>query len=213
VDIKVNISQMVSKLEGLTPLNKNLALFIPPVLILALAIYFLFIPLLHDKKALVEEIGKEAVEIGALQKSAAALPALRIENKRLGDKLKELQQQLPEEKEISGLLKQVSELGIKSGLNVASWKPGARSVHPSNEVYIIPVDVQMRGSYHQFGHFFSNITALDRIVNISNITMNIGDPKMFPRGVAGLNVSFAAITYSLIPEKEKEALKKQAVKK
>lgn len=213
MDIKADFGQMRSKLEDLTPLRKNLLLFIPPLLILALAVYFLIVPSLREKKALEEEIGKQAGEIGALQKNAAALPVLRAENKRLNDKLNDLLLQLPEEKEVSGLLRQVSELGIRSGLQVVSWKPGARSVHPSNEVYVIPVDVEMRGSYHQFGHFFSNITALSRIVNISNITMRTGDPKMFSRGVAGLNVSFVATTYSLIPEKEKEALQKKAGKK
>jgi type IV pilus assembly protein PilO len=213
MDIKTTLAQMGSKLEALPPLKQNLLLVIPPILIIAVIVYFVVLPGLDEKKALEEDIGKQMVEIGVLQKNSSALPALRAENKRLRDKLVELQKQLPEEREVSGLLKQVSELGVKSGLQVVSWRPGVRSVHASNEVYEIPVNVEMRGSYHQFGQFFSNITALSRIVNISNITMRPGDPKIFPHGMTGLNVSFAAITYSLIPEKEKKELQPKDQKK
>ncbi len=213
MDIKATLAQMGTKLEALPPLQKNLLLVVTPILIIALFGYFLVMPALDEKKTLEEEISKQMGDIAMLQKQAASLPALRAGNKRLVDKLAELQMQLPEENEVSGLLKRVSELGTKSGLQVASWKPGARSVHSSNEVYIIPVDVEMRGSYHQFGQFFSNVTALNRIVNISNITMRPGDQKQFPRGTTGLNVSFNAITYSLIPEKEKKELQSKAKKK
>lgn len=213
MDIKAALAQTGPKLEALPPFRKNLLLVIPPLLIMVLAAYFLFIPGLDEKKTLEEEIGKQQGEIGKLQKNSAALPQLQAENKQLSDRLVELQLQLPEEKEVSGLLKQVSELGIKSGLQVVSWKPGARTVHPSNEIYVIPVEVEMRGSYHQFGQFFSNVTGLNRIVNITNITMRPGDPKLFPRGMTGLNVSFTATTYSLIPEKEKKQLQKKGQKK
>src|SRR5208283_5116051 len=101
-------------------------------------------------------------------------------------------------REVSGLLKQVSDLGVKSGLQVVTWRPGIKSIHPGNDVYEIPVNVEMRGSYHYFGQFFSNITGINRIVNISNITLSTGDAKMFPRGMTGLNVGFTATTYSLI---------------
>jgi type IV pilus assembly protein PilO len=213
MDIKATLAQIGSKLEALPPLQKNLLLVIPPILIIALIVYFLVMPAMEEATTLEGEIGKQMGEIGVLQKNSASLTVLRAENKQLIDKLMDLQRQLPEEKEVSGLLKQVSELGVKSGLQVISWRPGAKSIHSSNEVYVIPVDVEMRGSYHQFGQFFSNITALSRIVNISNITMRLGEQKTFPRGMTGLNVNLAAITYSLIPEKEKKELQKKAQKK
>lgn len=213
MDIKATLSRISSKIEALPPVKKNLLLIVPPVLIIALTVYFLAMPAFEQRGTLTEDVGKETAQIGSLKKNSSKLPELQAENKRLSDKLLVLQMQLPEEWEVSGLLKQVSDLGVKSGLQVVSWRPGIKSVNPSNEIYEIPVNVEMRGSYHEFGHFFANITAIDRIVNISNITMKIGDLKMFPRGMTGLNVSFTATTYSLIPEKEREALKKKAQKK
>jgi len=213
MDIKATLDWINSKLEALPPLKKNMLLVVPPVLIIALTVYFLVMPACEERKTLTEEVGRQMAQIGDLHKNSSRLPELQAENKRLSDKLIVLQMQLPEEWEVSGLLKQVSNLGVKSGLQVVTWRPGIKSVHPSNEVYEIPVSVEMRGTYHMFGQFFGNITAINRIVNISNITMRAGDPKMFPRGMTGLNVSFTATTYSLIPEKEREELKKKVPKK
>ncbi|MBI3592922.1 MAG: type 4a pilus biogenesis protein PilO, partial [Nitrospirae bacterium] len=211
--LKLNLNlNLGSKIENLPPLKKNLLLAAPPVIIVILFVYMVIMPFLEEKKVLIEEINKQNAEIETLKKSSFRLPMLKAENKRLADKLVELQLQLPEEKEVSGLLKQVSELAVKSGLQVILWRPKGKNIHPSNEVYEIPVDVEMRGVYHMFGQFFSNVTALSRIVNISNISMRVGDQK-FQKGAAGLNVSFNAMTYSLIPEKEKKELQKKEEKK
>lgn len=213
MDIKLKVDQMLLKLEALPPSRKNMFVIIPPLLIIAIAVYFFALPSFREKGTLEEEVGRQAGQIGALQNKSSRLPTLKAENQRLENRLMELHMQLPEEKEVSGLLRQVSELGIKSGLQVISWKPRARTVHPGNEIYDIPVDVEMRGPYHMFGQFFANITGLNRIVNITNITMKVGDQKTFPRGKAGLDVSFVAVTYSVIPEQEKKELQKKGQKK
>ena len=213
MDIKGTLGSISSKIEALPPVKKNMLLVIPPILIVALMFYFLIMPALEERGTLNEEVLKQTEQIGVLQKNSSKLAELQAENKLLSDKLTVLQMQLPEEREVSGLLKQVSDLGVKSGLQVVSWRPGVKSVHPSNDVYEIPVNVEMRGAYHEFGQFFANITAVKRIVNISNITMRTGDSKRFPRGMTGLNVSFTLTTYSLIPEKEREELRKKGQKK
>ncbi|HKN18808.1 MAG TPA: type 4a pilus biogenesis protein PilO [Dissulfurispiraceae bacterium] len=213
MDIKGTLGSISSKIEALPPVKKNMLLVIPPILIFALMFYFLIMPALEERGTLNEELLKQTEQIGVLQKNSSKLAELQAENKLLSDKLTVLQMQLPEEREVSGLLKQVSDLGVKSGLQVVSWRPGIKSIHPSNDVYEIPVNVEMRGAYHEFGQFFANITAVKRIVNISNITMRTGDSKRFPRGMTGLNVSFTLTTYSLIPEKEREELRKKGQKK
>jgi type IV pilus assembly protein PilO len=209
MDIKAKMDRINLRLQELTTVQKNMLFIIPPLLIVAVCTYFLILPGFQEKGRLTEETVKQTSDITTLEKSSSALPALQAENRRLTARLMELQLQLPDEKEVSGLLKRVSELGVQSGLQVASWKPKPKNVYQGNEVYEIPVDVEMRGTYHKFGKFFSNITAVGRIVNISNIAMKPGDQKLFPRGVTGLNVTFTAVTYSLIPESEKKTLKDQ----
>ncbi|HAK87777.1 MAG: hypothetical protein A2077_06725 [Nitrospirae bacterium GWC2_46_6] len=199
--------------QNLPPAKKKLLLVLPPLVIIFVFVYFLIMPAIEEKGKLSAEVEKQNKEIQAAQQSAGRLPALMAENEKLTAKLMEVQVQLPEEKEVSGLLKQVSELGIKSGLQILLWKPKEKVVHPSREIYEINVDVQMRGNYHRFGQFFSNVTKLNRIVNISNINIRMVEQKQQRGAGSVLNVGFNAVTYSLIPEKERKELEKAAKEK
>lgn len=171
-----------------------------PALVIAVAVTFMVI-LPRDKeiKALDSKIQVQENEIAKSQAKAEKLTELISENQRLRKRLNELKEQLPEEKEVSDLLKQVSDLGIASGLRILLWKPEQRKTHPSGIVYEIPVRVELSGSYHNLGHFFSSLTRLNRIVNISDIKLS--DPKPL-KDSAVLKVSFSATTFSAIPEEE-----------
>jgi len=106
-------------------------------------------------------------------------------------------------------LRQISDLGIKSGLKIILWKPEQKKDHPSGIIYEIPVNVELSGSYHNLGIFFSSLTKLNRIVNISDIKLS--DPKP-QRNEAILKITFKATTFSSIPEKEIEAKASEAAK-
>jgi type IV pilus assembly protein PilO len=202
--------QLGFDIETMTPAKKKLLLVLPPLIVIALFLVLLIMPLLEERRVLSAEVEKQNNEIQIAQRSAAKLPALMAENERLQSKLLELQIRLPEEREVSRLLRQVSEQGRKAGLQVILWRPGEKKVHVSGEVYEIPVDVEMKGGYHKFGRFFSKLTRFDRVVNISNINMRMAQQEENQRGVTDLTVSFAAITYSLIPEEERKEMEKAA---
>ncbi|GAB4423793.1 MAG: hypothetical protein OHK0032_18670 [Thermodesulfovibrionales bacterium] len=184
-------------------------MLLPAVIISALVIIFLILPRHKEIKRLNAEITKQENEIARNQAKAAKLPTLKLENEKLKKRLDELKLQLPEEKEVSGLLKQVSDLGIKSGLRIVSWKPEHKKDHPSGIIYEIPVSVEMSGSYHSLGIFFSSLTKLNRIVNISDI--KIGDPKP-QRNEAVVKITFKATTFSAVPEGEMAAKAAEASK-
>jgi type IV pilus assembly protein PilO len=130
---------------------------------------------------------------------------LIAENEEKKKVLARLEAQLPAEKEVSELLRQVSDLGIKAGLDTVLWRPGSRTVHSSKEVYEIPVNVEMRGNYHSLGYFFSKISELSRIVNINNISLkSLG--KGPAKGSSKLIATFSARTYSSISDEEKKAI-------
>ena len=196
--------------ETLPPARKKLLLVLPPLIIIALFAVLLIMPAFEERGKLATEVEKQNNEIQTAKKGAEKLSTLMAENERLRSKLFELQMQLPEEKEVSGLLRQVSELGIKSGLQIVLWKPKDKVVHPSKEVYEIPVEVEMLGNYHRFGQFFSSITKLSRTVNVYNINMRIAEQRQ--KGTI-LNVGFTAMTYSMIPEKERQEMAAKEKKK
>lgn len=185
---------------GTMPAAAKAVLSILPALIISVVVIMFFIvPKNKETKRLNAEITKQENQIAVDQAKAARLAVLKVENEKLKKRLDELKLQLPEEKEISGLLKQVSDLGIRSGLKIVSWKPEAKKDHPSGIIFEIPLAVEISGSYHSLGVFFSNLTKLDRIVNIADI--KIGDPKP-QRTEATVKITFKATTFSSVSDKE-----------
>jgi len=196
-------------IKNLSPAARIILTIMPSVIISVIVIIFLLLPKDKEIRRLNAEIIKQENEIAKDQAKAAKLDILRIENQRLRNRLEELKLQLPEEKEVSGLLRQISDLGIKSGLKIILWKPEQKKDHPSGIIYEIPVNVELSGSYHNLGIFFSSLTKLNRIVNISDIKLS--DPKP-QRNEAILKITFKATTFSSIPEKEIEAKASEAAK-
>ncbi len=173
---------------------------IAPSLIIAIVVIILLIlPKNKEIKALENKISAQVNEIAKNDSKAAKLSELTAENERLKKRLVELKEQLPEEKEVSSLLKQVSGLCINSGLEIALWKPEEKKTHPSGIVYEIPVKVELTGSYHNLGYFFSSLTKLNRIINLSDI--KLGEPKTEKEKII-VRVAFTATTFSAIPGEE-----------
>lgn len=196
-------------IKTLPPAARIILTILPSVIIAIVAIIFFILPKDKEIKRLNAEITKQENEIAKDQAKAAKLDILKKENERLRARLEELKLQLPEEREVSGLLRQVSDLGIKSGLKIILWKPEQKKDHPSGIIYEIPVNVELSGSYHNLGVFFSSLTKLNRIVNIGDIKLT--DPKP-QRNEAILKITFKAITFSSIPEKEIQAKAGEAAK-
>lgn len=183
----------------LPPYVKVIISFIPAFIIVVVAILLFILPTNKEIKAIEEDIDVQEKEIMKSQSKAEKLPELIAINENLKIKLNELKKQLPEEKEISSLLKKVSDFAIKSGLKIKLWRPVKKKTHSSGIVYEIPVKVELLGSYHNLGYFFSSLTKLNRIVNISDIKLT--NPQM-ERGYAVLRITFTATTFSAIPEDE-----------
>ncbi|KXJ55440.1 type 4a pilus biogenesis protein PilO [Neptuniibacter pectenicola] len=120
------------------------------------------------KKEIAKESGLKAVyEEKAFQ--VANLAALRKQMEDVEDKFTELKKQLPTEKEVPGLLDDITNLGTDSGLDIGSIKLAAES---KKEFYIeLPININVSGSYHQLGQFVSGIAGLPRIVTLHDYTI------------------------------------------
>ncbi len=77
---------------------------------------------------------------------------------------------LPDSHETPGLLDDITFVGTTSGLNFVklNWQPEI-----TREIYVeLPIDLEVIGSYHDFGHFVSKIAGLPRIVTLHNFSIN-----------------------------------------
>lgn len=162
----------LNTLKNLSNKQKLIGLFMAVILVSGAFIWFVFIP----KGEAIEKIEKEIAalndEINVQRVKVRRLDVLKKEYLALQRQLKEQKEQLPSQAEIEVLLKQVSELGGRSGLDFKLWRPGAKKENASGLYIEIPVSVEVAGGYHSVGAFFDKISKLRRIVNVSNIKMS-----------------------------------------
>lgn len=97
---------------------------------------------------------------------------------------------LPRKKEIPDLLRNISDLGKGAGLDFLSFKPGSEI--PKEFYAEIPVDISIRGPYHNMGYFLDQIAKLDRIVTVNNIKMSSPEKE---GGEMVLNSNCRLVTY------------------
>ena len=122
------------------------------------------------------DIAKQDTDIQSLTVKAKHLEELIAANKQLEIALTKKKESLPPEEEAVLLLKQVSDMGVKLGLDIRLWKPGARSEDPSKLFVKLPFNVELAGGYHTAALFFDRINNLPRILSVSGVKM--GNPKI-----------------------------------
>ena len=170
---------------------------LPSLIIVLLFVFLVFKPKTEMLLTLKAKSLLLDTEISQSEAKIRILDDLIVENKRLREKLQKLKEQLPEEKEVSQLLKQISELGLQSGLKILLWKPQARKTDPQNLYVEIPVKVEVLAEYHKLGVFYSHISRLSRIVNISDIDLkNKKDKDQENRGI--IAAKFTARTFASV---------------
>lgn len=204
--LNINFNKINAKLKNLPPYLKAIVLSAPSIVLIILFIILLYMPKSTEINGLEDSIAKLDSEISTSEIKAKKLVALKIENARLKTRLAKLKEQLPEENEVSGLLRQISDLGLKAGLKIILWKPEGKSPDSSGLYVKIPVTVDVITGYHNLGVFFSYISRLPRIVNISGIKLS--NPAL-KEGFRVLSANFTATTFSAVPEpaEPKEAKK------
>jgi type IV pilus assembly protein PilO len=160
--------------KALPAYQKVVLCAIPIIGLLAAFVWFIYMPKNAEIAALEQQIAQINNEINVNQAKARRLEELKRENAELAKQLALLKEQLPPESEVATLLKQVSDLGIKTGLDFKLWKPSDRRPGSSGLYTEIPVEVEVAGNYHAVAAFFDRIGKLPRIVNVSGLKMGGG---------------------------------------
>jgi len=174
---------------------------LPAVIIIVTTVIMFVMPKQKEIQTLDARIDVQNNKIAESQAKVAKLDILKVENEKLLARLNELKEQLPVEKEVSGLLKQLSDLSIASGLEVKSWKPKTKVQHPSGIVIEIPSDIAVTGTYHDFCRFLSSLTRTNRIVNVGTIKLGGAKKGKDPANNV-LDITFTLSTFSAVPEAE-----------
>lgn len=161
------MNQLIDKILELPKLQKIAILAV--VIILAAALYYSFmhVPLGDQIAKLADSVEIAKNEKLTKSQKAASLPRLRQDLARLDIELKRAVAQLPDRKEVADLLSSITAKAQSAGLDVLVFRPRAETLQ---EHYAeVPVDITVKGNYHEMIDFFDNVGRLDRLINIDNI--------------------------------------------
>ena len=107
------------------------------------------------------------------QKKAVNFYAYRVQLEEIERSFGTMLRQLPGKTEIPNLLVDISQTGLAAGLEEELFQP---SDEIRKDFYAEkPIKIRLKGSYHEFGQFISDIAALPRIVTLHDV-------EIFPQG-------------------------------
>ena len=82
---------------------------------------------------------------------------------------------LPTEKEMPGMLRRLTLAGQQCGVIFDSFRPGGDIV---KDHYVeVPIEVVVKGGYHQVGQFLAEVSNMPRIMKVSNLQI-LSDKKI-----------------------------------
>ena len=197
------------------PRQQKIGVLAGLVVAILLLDYFLFYsPRSDEISKLTQEVENQRNERDKKKKEAANIPKLKEQMAQLDGRLKEAVAQLPDRKEIPDLLSSISNKVRESGLDILIFRPRAENIQ---EFYAeIPVDIVVRGGFHNVATFFDEVGRLNRLVNIANIELR--NPRANEDQVI-MEVSTIATTFRFLDEAERakiaaeRAAKEKAAKK
>ena len=190
------------------PKGQKLGILGGLIILLAAAFYsFLYSPQADEVTKLNESIEAAQNEKSIKQKRAANLPKLQQELGELDVRLKEAIAQLPSKKEIADLLSSIAAKAQESGLDINLFRPKPESY---KDFYAeIPVDINIKGTFHNVIMFFDAVGRLTRLINIDNVGFK--NPKITGDQMV-VEFTTTATTYRFLEEAERKKIAEEKAK-
>jgi Tfp pilus assembly protein PilO len=178
------------------------------VALLAFVVFYMvyFKPQGGKLKALKEDRVKVETDVIKLRAKKKELDKIQAEILVLGETLKELEVIIPQEKDISDILRKMHQLAIDSKLNIINFSPEV--LVPKEFYYEWPIPIEITGSYHNLAIFFDRLSRFSRLFNIDGFSIrSLGQQT----SASTISASFTAKTYifgSVKPSVKKPAAKR-----
>ena len=118
-----------------------------------------------------------------------------------------LLKQLPDKSQMDGLLTDINQAGLGRGLEFDLFKPGQETV--ADFYAEMPIQIKIRGNYHDIGAFATDISKLSRIVTLNDMSIA---PMAKDSKDSMLSLDATAKTYRYLDASELAAKKPAAVK-
>lgn len=141
-----------------------------------------------------------------VEMKSKSLESLQAEYKSLLARYREIEQLLPEVKMVPSFLVQLHTASSLSGTRILSITP--QPIKSESFYNVANFDMQLSGSYHDFGKFISYIANFPFIVNVSNMDITTNQPVPGAAGSKDQELTITAdFTLSTYFVKAEERLK------
>ena len=177
------------------------------VLLVTLDYLYLLKPQSENLVQMKEDLARDQA---TLEQKRLKVNARAEEEKRIRDlqaDVKRAQARLPEGREIADLLSNIASSARAVGLDLTLFrqKPETYSQFYAD----VPVQMEMRGTYHELAAFMDRVKRLDRIVNVADIQLR--KPRV-DGDVVILDASCTATTFRFLDEQERKIRAEQEKK-
>jgi len=172
--VNAKLDEFQGQLDQLAKLPRPVRQAMAPaaaLLVLGTFVYFFLFPANAEVGRLKAQAQTKQIELSKAESVAENLPAFEKELQRLEAELKVALRQLPDSREIPGLLTDISTLGKSAGLDIKRFKPNEEI--PRGFYAEVPLEIAFTGTFHQVVTFFDLIAKLPRIVNVGELKMEI----------------------------------------
>jgi type IV pilus assembly protein PilO len=131
-------------------------------------------PQLEAQAARQVELDAKRQELQQAQQDAIELAAFQVEVNDLNGRLDALSAVLPEQQEVSQLLRRLQTFAVQSNLTIRAFRPQAALTHEMHAEW--PIRLQLDGTFHNLGMFFDRISKFARIINVSDVVIRAKEP-------------------------------------
>lgn len=163
------------------------------IVILAAGYWFI----IKDQIAELEQAERQELALKDEFREKKALAINLDAYKRQMDEMQErfgvMLRQLPNRTEVPELLIDITQTGLGRGLRFDLFQP--RNKRVADFYAELPINIRVRGTYHELGGFVSDVAALPRIVTIDDLALS-------PAGDNTLTMSAVAKTYHYLDDSQ-----------
>ena len=182
------------------PIKQKIAALVGLVLVVFVLDYlYILSPKLDALVTMKEDLARDQQ---MLETKRVKVNARAEEEKRIRDlqaDVKRAEARLPEGREIADLLSNIAASARAVGLDLTLFRQKAETY---SEFYAdVPVQMEMRGTYHELAAFMDRVKRLDRIVNVADIQLR--QPRV-EGDVVLLSASCTATTFRFLDEQERK---------
>ncbi|KPV41377.1 hypothetical protein AN478_02005 [Thiohalorhabdus denitrificans] len=179
---------------------KAVALLVLTALIGGSFWWFVYLPHQKEVAEMEQRVQSLTAQYQKKKRQVANLPVLREQYEKLEKRMEGALEQLPDRTEVADLLDAVNDVGKAEGLDFKLFRPADEV--PKGSYAVLPVELEVRGTFDAMGRFLAATASLPRIVNV-------GDMQLSGAKGGELTLKGRARTYRFLGEDEQSKGKKK----